>query len=183
MPDAELEKILDFNEADLAANRRGDLTERQKRTLKKDERSNQWFLWLLTIIFAVVAILPWIFSLAPMGSGSFVWTLGNILTATVGPLLWSLLWGLFAAVWAYSANDKYNYKLSRVQGRVSFVTVPGAGDNGGLFQMHVGKKKFEDVDTTLADVMQPGDEYAVYFLNNSPVGRKIMSAEFLGKNE
>jgi hypothetical protein len=39
------------------------------------------------------------------------------------------------------------------------------------------------VDTTLADVMQPGDEYAVYFLNNSPVGRKIMSAEFLGKNE
>jgi hypothetical protein len=133
-------------------------------------------MWILGIILVIVAIIPWVFSLAPIASGKFNWTLSNLLTAIVGPFFWSVLWGLFAAACFYVTKEKYNYKLTKVEGNISFIRMPGAGDAGGTVQLHVRRKKFEDIDLRLADVIDQGHEYAIYYLNDSPVGRKIISA-------
>jgi hypothetical protein len=186
MSDPELEKILDFDEADLNANRNGSLTERQKTKLTKDEKSTKWLFWILAIVLFATALSPWLLLLNSVVSGTYDWPYSRTPTNYIGPVVWTILWGYCALGSVHATKDKYNYKLLKVQGNINFINNTWGdthGKRGDNFELHVAKKKFEDIDLRLVDAMGPGDEYAIYYLNDTPLGRIIVSAELLAKKE
>ena len=186
MSDPELEKILDFNEADLNANRNGVLTERQRGKLTKEEKSSRWMFWILTIILFATAISPWVLLLNSVMSGTLSWPYSRTPTDYIGPIIWTILWGYFAVSSFHATSDKYNYKLLKVQGNVNFINNSWGdrhGKRGDNFELHISKKKFEDIDLRLLDAIDQGDEYAIYYLNDSPLGRIIVAAECLAKKK
>jgi hypothetical protein len=186
MAEDELEKILDFDESDLYANRNGYLTEKQKKKLTKDEKSTKWLMWILTIVCGGLAIAPWVLLVVSKVTGELSGSISRILTSYVSIIIWSLLWGFFANIWFQSTRDKYTYKLQTVEGSVNYIHDSWDGTHGAQHhsvELHVARKKFEDFDTALVDVMVQGDEYALYYLDDSPRGRIIVSAEMEEKKK
>ncbi|MGA7193471.1 MAG: hypothetical protein WBW94_07545 [Anaerolineales bacterium] len=187
MSDPQLMNYFNFNEADLQANRNGQLTEKQKgRLVKEDKRDRTGsiigggFLILIALIGVVIAIAA--------GAADPDWGFRIGFGLGFG-CIWPLAWGGVGYFILSRAFAKFQVQLKRAEGPVNIINAERTSthtDSDGfshtshyfVHELHVGGKSF-DVEATLADVMMQGDTYALYFTEGSE--NDILSAELISK--
>jgi hypothetical protein len=179
MIDQQLMDYFKFDQADLNANENGQFTEKQKvRIFKEDKSGRRW-----SRIGGIGLLL-----IAAMGFGGAV--LGWIADPDWGfrigfglgfGVIWPLIWGGIGAFLIKNSFSKHQFKLTKVQGRVNIVSRESYSSEHHTtsiyHELHIGGKEF-NINEDLADVMMQGDEYILYYIDNSD---EIMSAELVGK--
>jgi hypothetical protein len=182
-----------FDEADLAANRNGGLTEKQKMKLVKDNKSSKTFGIGCGIgggffLIAIASIFPIVF--IPMGLSSLQeHEMDAATSAFIAAAVWALVWGGFgivAIVWGIKSGTKDRTKvlLKKAAGPINLVGIERTGEHGHTYidhELHIGREEF-DVDEEVAGFMMQGDLYAVYYIENMDgSGQQVMSVEHLSK--
>ena len=177
MQDPRLMAYFKFDEADLQANQSGRFTEKQKvRLAAEDKSSRKWSLiggiglMLIAAIGLAGAVFGWI------NDSDWGFRIGFGLGFGC---IWPLIWGGIGWALLSSSFAKHEYKLARVQGRVNIVrreSYSSSSHTTSVYhELHIGGQEFS-VDDDLADVMMQGDEYILYYIQDSS---EIMSAEFV----
>jgi hypothetical protein len=158
MDDQKLREFFQFDEADLASNRAGKLSEKQNKILlesgqgfKKDMRRNGIGLLLVASLGPVLAI-----SMRSLGWGWII----------VWGIAWTLIWGLLGWGFVEGSLDKSKFQLASVKGPIKIVKKEGYEPKQRSARvwndLRVGKKRFE-IKGDLTEVLQYGDEYTVYY--------------------
>lgn len=188
MSDPRLMKLLNFDEAELQANRNGRISEKQKARLAQAEKSQKGCALAGGVLLFVVALAGVGIALA------FVPAIINedrAAAITVGAAFgcfWPLLWGGIGLRSARHAFAKMEVKVKKAEGPINVVKVIRQEYNTStkthseysVHELHVGRRIFE-VDADLADVMMQGDVYAVHYadINIEDSEDPILSAELL----
>lgn len=168
-----------FDDVDLAANRVGSLTEKQKVRLTAELKSTGRGRRLLSLFMFLIALVG-------VGIAVFVWVTpdsgwGLRIGFAIGfGLVWPALYGLMG--FAFWPSDKSSsLELDQVTGRVNIVRVEHrnseTGGTSSRYDLYIGIRRFL-TDYKVGGVMVNGDEYTVYFLKYS---NKIVSAELNSK--
>ncbi len=179
MIDQALMNYFKFDQADLAANRKGQFTDKQKtRILQEDRSSRKWSLigglglMLIAAIGVAGAIGAWI------ADSDWGFRIGFGLGFGV---IWPLIWGGIGWFVLQSSFSKHEFKLSKVQGQVNIVRRESYSSQSHTtsvyHELHIGGHEF-NVDGDLADVLMQGDEYILYYIDGTD---EILSAELVSK--
>ena len=198
MNSLELMNVLDFNDADLASNRLGQLTQKQKDLLAEKAKSHKSFNTIIGVIIAVVF------------GGTLLTGLGAPILATVGgsllesgkvttealltliPIICVVLFVLvifggflivILKVVFDRANQKVDTTVRRVEGMVNFIWVERRERNTSktgptyktvrVLEMRIGGETF-NVNNELPNVINQGEEWIFYYTNHP---FKFLSAE------
>jgi hypothetical protein len=171
MDEKALADYFEFDEYDLAANRNGRLSERQRRKLVElDKGSNPILIGLALFFLAVASIFPLVFK-----------------QVNPGTVIWVLIWGGLGCYVLYcllfpSATPISKIIVKKVEGPVHFVPMDGGRYAEVEYSFRIGKEKMEAVDHRLTDIMQAGDNFTVYFHDpKDGTGNHILSLEYLSK--
>ena len=170
MDDQALRDYFDFDDADLAANRNGELSEKQQQKLIKERKSQLNAslkagtpLLVLTLIFLLASI----FFFRAMGA------------AVIVTILCMLLSGAFAFLFLNSAlkdlkagAPEKDAKVKKVEGPVRVTEML----HGQCAFLHARGGNWE-IDDTCADCIHPGDVYAVYSNGEG----ELLSLEWISK--
>lgn len=184
----ELMKYFNFDEADLAANKMGQLTEKQKLKLSSDDKSGRVVGIIGGLFFlGIAAIFPIAFFGKCLFGGNCktdatpdAWIIGGVLI--VVNLIWVGIWGGIGVILIKSLFSKSEYKLKQAQGPINIVKELSSDSHHHEvveYELHVGGQVF-DVDSDLADFMMQGDVYAFYYLadsNNEDEPMEVLSVE------
>lgn len=174
MQDQKLSEYLKFDEVDLASNRKGQLTEKQKARIAAElisERTRKTifaiFLFFLAAVGLVIAVGAWILNSS--------WGLRIGFGLGFG-VVWPLVYVFFAfMVLPESFNTQL--ELDNVRGRTELIRTESRDSRTHASHirhfLQVGGRRFV-VDWKLAEAITAGEEYIFYFLKNS---QKIISAE------
>ena len=197
-------EVLDFDDADLGANRLGQLTQKQKGLLAEKAKSHKSFNTTIGVIIAVIF------------GGALLTGLGTPILATVGgsflesgevtpealialiPIICMVLFflvvfgGILIVVLRVvfeRANKKVDTVVRRAEGKVNFVWVEKQERNttktGPMYktvrvlEMRIGGETF-NVNNELPNVVNQGEEWVFYYTNHP---FKFLSAEKLAKGE
>jgi hypothetical protein len=158
--DQKLQDYFKFNEADLQANRRGLLTDKQKARFVADNNYyKKWsliggiILMVITAIGLVIAVSTWLTAGWAAATPYDIWTLVGLF------LSWLVL-------------KRYFYKpkviIAKAQGPANVVEAQWYSENhrANIYhELQIGGKRFT-VSKILADIMH-GDEYIVYYNDSS----------------
>ena len=178
MEEQALMEYFKFDDADLAVNRVGSLTEKQKVRLTAELKSNgrgrillSLFMFFIALVGVGGAVLIWVTDSS--------WVMRIIFSIGFG-LVWPALYGLMG--FAFWPSDKSSsLELDQVTGRVNIVRVEHrnseTGGTSSRYDLYIGARRFL-ADYKVGGVMVNGDEYTVYFLKYS---NKIVSAELNSK--
>ncbi len=167
MSDQALEKYFGFDEADLAANRSGSLTEKQKMKLVQDNKSSKRFglgcgIVSALFLFAIASIFPIVF--IPQGLASLhEHDIGGATGSFIAAAVWALVWGgigIVAIVWGIQSGTKDRSKvlLKKAAGPINLVGIERTGEHGHTYidhELHIGQMEF-DVDEDVAGFMMQG---------------------------
>ena len=177
MDDQKLMEYFKFDEADLEANRYGQLTAKQMTNLRADDKQGRIILAIIGIILLafmafMIYLFGWKLTLSfDIGKKVLADAVGLVLVGGVGLL----------AVRAFrAAFAKFQVKVQKVEGPVNIVKERRMVDDRHyyVYEMHIGDETFE-VDSDLASIMLQGDVYAVYSVEGSE--DEILSAELVSK--
>ena len=188
MQDQKLMDYFKFDEDDLAANRLGSFTDKQKARLAREGKSDRTkhyigagCLLIVTIFLVLVAVALAFFARPPLKGWDKIWI------AVFGFLA---LWPFFFMISnLQSAFAKFQVKLQKVEGPVNIIKAERTSTDTDLdgmshtshyfaYELHIRGEEF-DVDEDLADVMMQGDTYAIYYSEGSE--GDILSAELISK--
>jgi hypothetical protein len=183
MVTTELMNYFKFDEADLAANKIGQLTDKQKLRLQSDAKSSRkWGLIAGLFFLAIASIFPLAFFGPCMFYGECEKDLVGVIVKAVGVLIWVVIWGGLGVILIKGAFSKQAYKLKLAEGPINIVKEVSSDSHHHEvtnYELHVGGQVF-DVDSTLANFMMQGDVYAFYYLadsNNEDEPMEVLSAE------
>ena len=198
MNSSEIMNVLDFNDADLAANRLGQLTQKQKDLLVEKSKKHKSFNTAIGVIIAIMfggTLSAGLGApiLATLG-GSFL-EKGRITTeaivASIGLICVSIfslvvVGGLLLMVLKIDferANKKVDIVVRRAEGKVNFVWVEKQERNSSktgpmyktvrVLEMRLGGETFT-VKQELPNVINQGEEWVFYYTNHP---FKFLSAE------
>lgn len=193
-----LEQVLNFDDADLAANRLGTLTQKQKDLLAEKAKSHKSFNTAIGVVIAIMvggALLTGLGGpiLATLG-GSFLES-GEVTTEAMIALIPIICMGLFflvvfggvlivvLRVVFERANRKVDTVVRRAEGKVNFVWVEKQERNTSktgpmyktvrVLEMRLGGETFT-VNHELPSVINQGEEWIFYYTNHP---FKFLSAE------
>jgi hypothetical protein len=188
MQDQKLMDYFKFDDADLQANRNGQLTEKQKGRLINEDKGYR----TLRILGGGCLIL-----IALIGLGGAIAT--GIATSDWGfrigfglgfGCIWPVIWGGMGYFVLRGAFAKFQVQLKKAMGAVNIIKAEKTSTDTDMatgmshtshyfvYELHIGGKSF-DVESNLADIMMQGDTYAVYFTEGSE--NDILSAELISK--
>ncbi|MFN8400016.1 MAG: hypothetical protein U0X74_08375 [Anaerolineales bacterium] len=188
MSELELMKFYEFDSTDLAANRRGVLSEKQEKEITTSDKKafRSWFgyIGILILIGAVFSALLLQDSPSPRLLPEEVTGL-EIIWSVVGVLLAVIIYFLWAA-------GKVDYSVFSAEGPVRFELIKREHlhehANGDKYyetekelDFYVGETVFEDVDNKIKQILKEGDVCKLYYLKNAD-GR-ILSAEIISKGK
>ena len=189
MDDQALRDFFKFDDADLAANRNGSLTEKQKQKLIQANKSDKKFgigcgLGAGVLFLGVASIFPFVF--IPMGLSSLAeHDPGSATGSFIAAAVWAVIWGGIGLVALYlgfksGTADKSKVLLKKAAGPINLVGIERTGEHGHTYidhELHIGKEEF-DVDEDIAGLMMQGDPYAFYYVENMDgSGKNILSVE------
>ena len=190
MTDPQLMSYLDFDEAELQANRNGRLSEKQKTRLEQAEKSSKGCSSIMGFFLVGIGLIGvWI---AVSAASALMETERG---AAIGVILglgvaWPLVWGGLGISSIRRSFAKVEIKVKTAEGPINIVKVVRDSYNPSTkmhtdeeaYELHVGRKTFE-VESDLADAMRQGDVYAVYCaeFNLADKENEILSAELLEK--
>ncbi len=156
-----------FNDADLAANREGRLSEKQAERLLKARRNTVQGMVGIMVLLTVI-LLP----LAVLGQAQT----GSAQVSIVIGLVWLGLMGLFLAIirsgQAVQA-DAWRGQVEIVRGPVQCYT-SSQGDSGTQYNLRVGDVTFHKVDRDAYIAFKHLDAYIIYY---TPQSKQIVAAE------
>jgi hypothetical protein len=185
MEGQKLKEIFMFDEADLPANRSGNLSEKQKNIIVKRRKD-----WKKTgINYSSVVIVVGLGIIVIDAIVSFLH--GSFLRLDAGAVITGAILAVLGFLWLYltltgesGRTDLSKDMVKTAQGPANIIkaerTRSSGGSNGSIehyfaYELHIGDKEF-DVDGSLANVIMQKDEYAVYYDDRN--GR-ILSLEFI----
>lgn len=168
MDERRLRKFFHFNQNDLAANRRGQFSEEQKKRLdaeaKKEQKSARESAAILFVIAAAGMILGiTIGSIAPT-------LIGHISILLLMGILWPSAWAGKAVQIIRAANVLQEPRLRQVKGPVHILH-----DGDGEYTVQVEGLEF-DVDGNPSGTLMDGDEYRIYYVQAT---EEILSVDYL----
>jgi hypothetical protein len=179
----ELMKYFSFDEADLAANKMGQLTDKQKMRLSSDAKSGRtWGIVGGLFFIGVASIFPFAFFGPCVFYGKCENTLTGLILETIGVVIWVVIWGGIGVFLIKGAFSKSEYKLKLAEGPINIVKEVSSDSHHHEvveYELHVSGQVF-DVDSSLADFMMQGDVYAFYYLadsNNEDEPMEVLSVE------
>ncbi len=173
MAERQLMEYFGFDEADLAANRQGQLSPGQWQSLERDQGSMRRWSGVLGGVLTLIVL------------GLAAWIIRAYL-ATHELAFDSVLWMIIAALTAYYflrrwRSAGYDYAVQKAEGPVSFRSERTSQGGTVYHALHVGGQEF-DVDAELEDAMAKGDVYAVYYVKNSSNNLFVMSVDLISKS-
>ena len=175
MIDQPLMDYFKFDQADLFANENGQFTDKQRaRIFKEDKSARRW-----NRIGGIGLLI-----IAAIGFGGAVagWIMDSDWGFRIGfgigfGVIWPLIWGGIGVGLLASSFSRHQFKLAKVQGRVNIVSRESYSSEHHTtsiyHELHIGGREF-NVNGNLADVMMQGDEYILYYIEDSD---EILSAE------
>jgi hypothetical protein len=158
MSEISLESYFNFDQADLEANRRGQLTQQQVSRLENSENPTR----LISAVIAVAAVLLTLIPLVVILSHLFTASLDQV---GMGLVLWTLIAGIvsFFAI-RRSLEKGHDFTVRKIEGPIQIRTEKSAGGESDLdYFLHIQGEVF-DVDGELTDFMEPGDVLVIYYL-------------------
>ena len=167
MDELRLRRLFHFNEDDLAANRRGFLSEKQTARLGADAKQERKSAWgSAGILFGIAAV--------GMAIGIIIGSisptrLGQIVMYSCMGALWPLAWAGKAVQIILAANALSAPRLSFVRGPIQ---VLDRGDRE--YTLQVDGIEF-DVDGNPSGAFADDEEYTIYFVDQT---REILSIDF-----
>lgn len=195
MPELELMKFWNFDDTDLGANRLGQLTEKQRKFLTGEYKSQRG------VFLGVGGVLAFLFLCLPallIGSRVALPMLLNGGTSSIQDLIPLVAMGGFAiifigiavltvgavvAIYVVRANKKADINVKRVEGKVAYVwgtkrvRTPGSStrryEDIRVLHLNLGDKKFE-VKEQVQELIKDGEAWIVYY-TSYPF--KFLSAE------
>ena len=168
MDERRLRKFFHFNETDLAANRRGQFSDEQKKRLDAEARKEQKSARESAAILFVIAAAGMIVGIT---IGSIAPTLsGRILILLLMGVLWPSAWVGKGVQIIRAANILQEPRLSEVSGQVR-VHHHGEGE----YSVQLEGIEF-DVDGNPAGTLIDGDKYTVYYVQAT---EEILSIDYL----
>ena len=180
--DLDLRKFFNFDESDLAANRKGQVTPKQEKVLKQAERIGK-------IIGMVIgfSILTWGVYFPGREIVSNYIRFGFNEASLINGAIFILVLTAFAFLFLRGLFEKKKFSIGTVEGKVNFVVVEKkAGSSTSStatkvrqYEMRVENEKF-DVAESLANIINEGDVYAFYYTGDT---RHILSCEFISKGQ
>ena len=192
MTDLELQKIFEFNESDLFANRAGRLSPKQQEKINETEKgASQIFFWA-GVVFILMALGATYGIVKPAFQHSFA---VDGLTDLIGPAVGlAITWGIlgFLAIGSFRlSRSKFDSSVQHVEGKVNFVKVEKeewTESTDGIrssktveeYELRVGRVAFEDVDEELLNIIEEGDTYTFYYTKET---KDILSCEFINKGK
>ncbi len=188
MQDQKLMDYFGFNEDDLLANRMGQITDKQKARLVKENAWNQVGRIIGGVLLILISLVGLALAVGTIWAAGFPSSGKDSLGVWVLLILWEIGWCIFALsffIWGIRVLKRgfqgFSVKLQRVEGAVNIVTVQYLLNNHTYYrhELHVDEKKFIVDDANLANVMMEGDTYAVYYTEGS-LG-DILSVELISK--
>ena len=196
MSETKLKQLLNFDEADIGANRLGQLTQKQKNLLGEKFKSNKMlYTGIGVILFLMICSVVGRIVSGPVisivtGSGESISdSLSTAIPFLVIGLLFALFFGfilfLIIRVVFQKANRQADMTVRRAEGKVNFVWIEREERNlssaGPMFktvrslEMRVGEDtNFKGVNSELPNLINQGEEWIVYYVNHP---FKILSAE------
>ncbi len=198
MNSSEIMNVLDFNDADLAANRLGQLTQKQKDLLVEKSKKHKSFNMAIGVIIAIMfggTLSAGLGApiLATLG-GSFL-EKGRITTEAIVASIVLICVSIFSLVVVGGllllvlkivferANKKVDIVVRRAEGKVNFVWVEKQERNSSktgpmyktvrVLEMRLGGETFT-VKQELPNVINQGEEWVFYYTNHP---FKFLSAE------
>lgn len=193
MSDVQLRKFFEFDESDLAANRSGKLSAKQKTKLETSEKGADQIFIGAGIFFIIVALIIIYFvageSILKLFSGESL-SSSDTLSIVLGGGLPTLLFGFFAYGAFKLGTSKLDNSVQTVQGKVNFVKVekqvPTSTSSVSnyrtveQYELRVGKIAFENVDEELLNIIDEGDTYVFNYTKQT---KQILSCEFISKGK
>jgi hypothetical protein len=180
-----LQNYFEFDESDLAANRLGEFSEKQKTALKDEKKDFKNSSILVGVIFTGVGvvILFLLFGLPILQKSSLDWIdVGESLPAILVALVFLGIGVGSLASGFKKATRGLEHGVRKVEGPIKIVQVGNTifrypHRRVSVYELRVGKKEF-DVYTDLPGVMKQGDVYIVYF---DHADETILSAEWISE--
>ena len=173
MAENQLMKYFGFDETDLAANQRGELSQKQRSKLEGEVRSSKlWFAvlggaLLLAAIGLAAKIFQGVAAAAPLELGQIIPTLA------AGVLSFFFLRKTFETV--------YDYKAKKVEGMVKIQADKASTRDGEIpYELRVEDKIF-NVSGEIKGLMPKGNRYAIYYIEDlhSSANNSILSVEWI----
>jgi hypothetical protein len=189
MSDSELRKFFEFNESDLNANRSGQLSPKQKKTLEENEKGGDQILIGFGVIIALIglALIFWNGRNVLEDWISFPHDLVSLLVGVLLPLGLCGFFSIGAFRIAFSKNDN---TVQKAEGKVKLVKVEKKIEDSTSdafryktveqYELRVGGVNFENVDEDLLNIIDDGDVYAFYYTKGT---KQILSAEQMKKGK
>jgi hypothetical protein len=192
-------EVLGFDDADLAANRLGQLTKKQKDQLAEKAKSHKSFNTIIGVIIAVVfggALLTGLGAPILATVGGSLLESGKVTTEALRTLIPIVCVVLFVLVIFGGilivilkvifdrANKKVDTIVRRVEGIVNFVWVERRERNTRksgptyktvrVLELRIGGETFSNINNELPSVINQGEEWIFYYTNHP---FKFLSAE------
>jgi hypothetical protein len=178
--DLELRKFFNFDESDLIANRKGQVTQKQEKLLKQAESIGKMISVIVGFLILVGGILfiPGIIS---------DYTRFGFYNRSIGGAVFILIMIAFAVLFLRGLFTKKKFSVETVEGKVSFVGIDkkvgsstsSPATNASQYQIRVGNENF-NIGEGLPNIINEGDVYAFYYTGDT---HRILSCEFISKGQ
>lgn len=201
MSDLTLQEIWKFDDADLGANRLGQLTEKQKKNLTEEHKSYKMVYAGIGVFVALIfCCLP---IMMMLGRGILPLLISGSSQSSPADMIPLIAMGGFAVIFAIVAavivggvlvvlylrgSKKTDVAVKRAQGKINFVWVEKRVRNPSskaspykdirVLELRIGDSKFE-VNENLPSLLNEGDEWIIYYTSHP---FKFLSAERVSKN-
>ena len=176
MNEQKLREYFDFDEADLDANRKGYLSEKQLKQVEESTRPRLSFELIAGSILFLVA------GAGIFGGVRIIFTGSNVIERIVFGLLlgllWPYVWGKMGLALINFSRPKKNVRVKVERGRLKFFEHKSP-DTIAYYELRVGGRVIE-VEDDLTDMVAQGDSYAIYYLEKS---KGLLSLEHISKGK
>ncbi|MBI5034513.1 MAG: hypothetical protein HZB51_28655 [Chloroflexi bacterium] len=188
MQDEQLMKLFDFDRGELQVNRRGSLSEKQKKRLAQREAGAKGCSIVLGVFLLGVALIGVVIAVSAVPAFATFDRTAALLFGGAFGVIWPLVWGTIGLVSMRRAFAKVTVQVKKVEGPINIVkAIRESYDSSNnthstynVYELRVGGRMFE-VEPETANVMMQGDVYAVYYadINLEDSEDPILSVESL----
>jgi len=179
--DLDLRQFFAFDESDLVANRKGQVTPKQEKVLKQTERIGKIISMVIgfsILVWGVYFVRTIISDFIRFGFNEASLINGGVFILVMAAFAFLFLRGLFT---------KKKFSVKAIEGKVSFAAVEkkvGSSTSSTAtkvwqYEMRVGNENFY-VGEGLSNTINEGDVYAIYYTGDT---RHILSCEFISKGQ
>ena len=176
MKEQSLQEYFEFDEADLEANRKGQLSEKQLKQAVTKTRPRLGFESLAGSVLFLVAGAGLFAGVKAIYSGSNM--IEKIVFGFLFGLVWPYAWGKMGLALINFSRPKKNVRVMAERGRLKFVH-HNEPDIVPYYELSVGGRKIE-VEDDLSSLVRQREMYAVYYLERT---KGLLSIEHIPKEK